>query len=109
MSFARIIYGNELPTMPIESLVRINGKILNFDVSMNILMFQSGSTSFPVDTTLLGPFPHNKGELHQIVGRVIQMEDGRIAVRATILKNVADLDMKLFDLALKKRRELIGC
>ena len=81
---------------------RIYGTIGNLDLYASTCTLSYKNTDLMIDTKLIGPFPYRQGEVYYAYGGFRKRKE-KLILKATILKNVAQLDLRLMDAVLDAR------
>jgi Telomere-capping, CST complex subunit len=87
----------------IASSARIYGTIGNLDLYASTCTLSHKQNDILIDTTLIGPFPYRKGEIYYAYGSFTKGTPNTLNLKATILKNVAQLDLRLMEAVLDAR------
>jgi hypothetical protein len=87
----------------LSSSARIYGTVGNLDLYASTCTLTHKNIDLLIDTTLIGPFPYRKGEIYYAYGSFANKDKNTLVLKATILKNVAQLDLRLMEAVLSAR------
>lgn len=102
LEHAQILLIDEITSNYTNRIIRTQGKLRSFDVLSNTLELQHNGSKLQVSTELLADFDYKFNHSYQVLG----MYDGD-ALHAKVFQCVDDLDIRLFELVLSKRREML--
>ena len=91
--------------------LKVTGRLLEYEVTLSRAKLVDGQnkSSILVDTTLIEPFDVLPGNLCQVIGEVNTVSElHQPLLRARIIRSVDNLDLILYEKAIKIQQEFLG-
>ncbi|XP_035207548.1 CST complex subunit TEN1-like [Stegodyphus dumicola] len=109
--FVEEIVSKRYPSNPASKLVRVLGKLKNFDpvTSLGELSDPEAKTysTLAVNFENISDTPLIRGILYQVVGEVAD-KGSKITLNASIVRNVDGIDMQMYKEAINLRRQFLS-